>query len=281
MVFVIGIVVLGTAIWGLSNPFVGLLGLLVLNMTQPGEIYPIFNSLHVERVMALVVLLSFLSKHRKFEFPPISKKLLYFWLVMFLAVPLAFWPSFALSSTLDFGKVILFHLLIVNLLRTEDQFRRYLLVHAGIIGWFAGSSFYQHAQGVVTYAFDPDRAAGITSSVGDPNTLGLSLVAALPLVVLVMGRDFSKPVRLAALAVACLSVWTVVITNSRTSFFCMLFVGVLYTLTRKKGFFLIPIAAMVGMVGWSVLPQQYKERYQSVENLQKDESYQNLSLIHI
>ncbi len=275
MVVIIGIVVLITAFMGLSNPFAGLLGLLVLNMTQPGEIYPIFNSLHVERVMALVVLISFLAKNRKFEFPEIPRKLLYFWVVMFLAVPLAYWPSFALESAIDFGKVVLFHLMVANLIRTPEQFKKYLLVYTIIVGWFACSSLYLHAQGVVTYAQDAERAAGITSSVGDPNTLGLVLVTSMPIVLLVFGKDFNKWARLTALIVAGLSIWAVVVTSSRTSFFCLVFVGFLYTLTRKKGFLLIPVAALIIAIGWMVLPQQYKERYQSVENLEKDESYQN------
>jgi putative inorganic carbon (hco3(-)) transporter len=275
MVFIIGIVVLVTAVLGLSNPFAGLLGLLVLNLTQPGEIYPIFNSLHVERVMALIVLISFWAKHRKFEVPPISKRLLYFWGVMFLAVPFAFWAAFALDSAVDFGKVILFHLLVANLIRTQDQFKKYLVVYTIITGWLAGSSLYLHAQGVVTYVQDSERAAGMTSSVGDPNTLGLMLVTAMPILLLTTTRDFGKWTRLLGLAVGVLCTWVVVVTSSRTSFFCLLFVGVLFTLTRKKGFFLVPVAAVLAAAGWMVLPQQYKERYQSVENLEKDESYQN------
>lgn len=275
MVFIVALVVLVTAVLGLANPFIGLMGLLVVNLTQPGEIYPIFNTLHIERVMTLLVLVSFLAKFRKFELPPVSRKLLFFWAVLFLAVPLAFWPAFAFSSALDFGKIVLLHLLLANLIRTPAQFQKYLVVYTLIIGWLAGSSLYLHRQGVVMYQHDPDRAAGLTSAVGDPNTLGLMLVTALPFVLLTLTSDFPKWVRLLGLTVGGIAVWVVVVTSSRTSFFCLVFAAVLFTLTRKHGFLLIPIAAVLVAIGWTVLPDQYKQRYMSVENLDKDESYQN------
>src|SRR5205814_10584703 len=77
---------------GFLNPFAGLLGLLAINVIQPGELYPIFNTLHVERLAAIFVLASLLLHRGRIRFNyPMSRQVLTFWLALFVSIPLAYW----------------------------------------------------------------------------------------------------------------------------------------------------------------------------------------------
>src|ERR1700692_259317 len=77
---------------GFLNPFAGLMGLLAIDIIQPGELYPIFNSLHVERLAAIFVLASLLLHQGRISFKsPMSKPVLLFWAALFASVPLAYW----------------------------------------------------------------------------------------------------------------------------------------------------------------------------------------------
>lgn len=275
MQFVILIAVSIMLVWAVGNPFVGLIGLLTVNILRPGELYPVFASLHMERVLAIVVLVSLLVHERRIATPKITKTVLIFWGTMFLAIPFAIWRSNAFDTTLTFGQTITYHLMIVTLLKTEQRFKIFLITFMVLIGWLAGSSLISYLQGNVIVAMGIERASGLTSAGGDPNTLGLTLVSGLPLIVLVLNKQMPKWARFMAIGVTGLAVATVISTGSRMSFFTLILAIGLFAATSKHRFVLVPAALIILAVGWMFIPQQYKDRYETVNSLQKDESYQN------
>lgn len=262
-------------LWALVNPFAGLAGLLMVNILRPGELYPLFATLHVERLVAIVVLVSMLVHERRVAMPKITKTVLAFWATMFLAIPLAFWQGNSLSFSVNFGHTIVYHLLIVTLVNTERRFHAFLITFAVLIGWLGGSSLVSYLQGNVIVAMGVERAAGLTSAGGDPNTLGLTLVSALPLVALLLRPEMAKWIRLLGLAVCVVSVGTVISTGSRMSFFVLVLAIGLFAATRKHRFIYVPVALIILGIGWTFIPQQYKDRYETVNELDKDESFQN------
>lgn len=271
LLFVVVILIL----WTIKDPFAGLLGVLIVNILRPGEIYPIFAALHVERIAAIVVMISVLVHERRVALPKVTKTVLLFYASMFAAVPLAFWREASIQACIDFFQVVVYHLLIVTLVKTPERFKTFLLTFSVLNGWLAASSLYLYISGSFVYTMGIERATGLTSSGGDPNTLGLTLVSGLPLVILLMTRDTGKLVKLVALGCLVVSVLTVINTGSRTSFFTLLLLTLAFVATREKKFIYIPAILVTMMVAWAFIPQQYKERYETVNNLTKDESYQN------
>src|SRR5664279_3108756 len=98
MVFLLAVVMIVFAVKALYDPFIGLLALVAINTIRPGELYPIFDTLHVERVFALLVLLSFAAHRCPISFRPPTKALFLFWGVLLLGVPFAFWVGGAFSN---------------------------------------------------------------------------------------------------------------------------------------------------------------------------------------
>lgn len=274
MVVVIGIALLVAFVLAVVDPYKGLLGLLGVIIIQPGELYSIFDTLHVERMLALLVLASMFLHGKKLAFPKMTRRVLGFWLAMALSIPFSWWISGTFSFTFDFGRIVIFHLLIVALVDNDQRFKAFVTEFALLVGWLAASSVWGYYHGAYTFAMGIERASGLTSSGGDPNSLGLTLVSGLPFMLLLLFKGKGKA-RIIGLATAGIAVYGVLLTGSRTSFFGLLFLGMCFVFSRKKNLLLLPVLVVLLAGIWTILPLEYKQRYMSVENRKTDASYLN------
>jgi O-antigen ligase len=276
MAVVTVLVITVLALRGISKPFFGLLGLVVVYIVQPGELYPSLAPLHMERTLAIFVLASFFLHGNKLRFPRVTRWFLAFYGSMVLAIPLAFWPGNSLAACVAFGEIVVFHLLTVSLLITEDRIKKFIVLTVVLMGWQAGSSMLLYMEGVRSFAMGIERAGGLTSSGGDANSLGITLVTAMPLEFLLMTKGNTMWTRLLGLGVFLVSLCTIVSTGSRTAFFAFtLCVSLLVLADWRKRLKFLPLLFVAAPLLWLVIPQQYKARYETVENLQNDDSYQN------
>src|SRR5437764_2834709 len=186
---------------GIFKPFEGLIGLLAVTMINPGEIWPILTVIHVERLLVIVTAIGIFFRPVPFSYPKLTNRMLVFWLAMFLSCPFSFWPGGAVRFTLDFGRIILYHFLITNLVNTRKRFLIILVVFTVLIGWVAGGALWGYMHG----SFDQmairngfERATGLSESNGNPNTIGLTMVSGLPMIVLLFTGN--KSLKLFALA---------------------------------------------------------------------------------
>jgi O-antigen ligase len=271
---VMAVLFIGIMIYSLKSPFVGLVGMVASDVLRPGELYEQIAFLHIERTLAILVLISFILKVKKIEWPPVTKTLFFFWFTMFLSVPLSIWPSDSLSNVIAFGRLIIYHILIVNLVRTEQRFKAFLLVYTLLIGWVAASSLIAFSQGVIYHGTEAvERVEATNSFGGNPNSLGTTMVVSMPLVMLLLTKK-SGIGRLIAVAVIVLCISTVIFTGSRTAFVALIFLIMVAPLLRKKGLMYVPVAVLLVAIVWVATPQAYKERYLSVEERNKDVSYE-------
>lgn len=276
MQYVLGLFILYAAFKTFKDPFAGLLALLMITVIQPGELYPLFGTLRVERLMVLLVGFSaFLNQDVKFRLTPISKRLVWFWIAVVAGIPFAFWPGGTFWSALEFGKTIVYHVLIAILLTTEERFRAFLFTFSGLITYLAATSAYTYFHGGSVFAQGIDRAQGLTSSGGDPNSLGLTLASGLPIICLFVLKGTKRSSRLIGIAMVAIVVYTIILTGSRSAFFCLIGLVVLFGATRKKAPILVPAAALLALITWQIIPAEYQQRYTSVKNLDEDASYQN------
>ncbi|MGA8104237.1 MAG: O-antigen ligase family protein [Candidatus Acidiferrales bacterium] len=274
MWLVMAVFFIGIMIYSLKSPYVGLLGMMASDVLRPGELYDQIAFLHIERTLAILVLMSFIMRVKKIEWPTVTKTLFFFWFTMFLSVPLSIWPSDSLSNVIAFGRLMIYHILIVNLVQTEKRFKGFLLVYTLLIGWVAASSLIAFSQGIIYHGTEAvERAEALNSFGGNPNSLGTTMVVSLPLVMLLLTKK-SGIARLISLAVIVLNVATVIFTGSRTAFVALIFLIMVAPLLRKKGLLYVPVAVLLVAMVWVATPQAYKERYLSVEQRDKDVSYE-------
>jgi O-antigen ligase len=275
MGFVVVAVLFILAMIGLTRPYIGLLALLVVMELQPGELYPQMAPLHLERVVAGLLLLAFLIHGQKFRFPMPTRWFLAFYGAMILSVPLAFWRINAAASCFSFLETVVFIVFTTALLTTEARLRWFLLTEVLLVDWLGGSALWNYAHGVFIVRMHIDRAIGITSSAGDPDSMAITLLVTIPLCLALTAR--SNPIWMRAIAVASIGMYvvTIVDTGSRAAAAGVLFLIVLVLFRKPKNLIYVPILVVLGPLVWTVIPQQYKARYETVDHLKSDESYQN------
>jgi O-antigen ligase len=261
------------AIWALFNPFVGLIAVLAIIFVRPGELYPILDTIHVQRTFTLIVLLSFLVHQRRLAVPNVSKALLFLWGAMFCTVPFAFWQGGAFEHSVDFGKVIMYHLLILNLATNARRLRIVLITICVLVAWLGVWSTFLYYAGDYQVRMGIERAVGLNSFSDDPNALGITLVTALPLFLLFLRKDAGR-IRWVMMPLTAICLWTVVLTGSRTSYIVFAVMALAYASLQK---YRVPaIFAVLTLIAvlWVSMPEQYRGRIETVDNLQADGSYQ-------
>lgn len=267
--------VLVLAVRGISKPYAALLGLVAVLEIQPGELYPMLGHLHLERVLGLVLLISFFLHGKVLRAPRITKALLGFYGAMLLGIPLSFWVSNSIGTCIKFFETVFYAVFLVSLLETEDKAKKYLLLLMGLMVWVGGGALYDYHNGVRQHQMGIYRSVGMTSSGGDPNTLAITMVVTIPLALLFLSKENSKWTRLFALGCFGIYLLTIISTGSRTAFLAFILLFVILIVQQKRNLKFLPLFVLVMPLFWLVIPQEYKQRYLSIENRDSDESYTN------
>jgi O-antigen ligase len=263
------------AMIGLTRPYIGLLALLIVMELQPGELYPQTAPLHLERVVAGILLIGFLLHGGRFRFPTPTRWFLAFYGAMVISIPLAFWRGNSVESCISFLEIVVFILFVTALLTTEERIRWFVLTDILLVDWLGGSALWNYAHGIWQVRMNIDRAIGITSSAGDPDTMAITLLLGIPLCLALMSR--SNPMWMRVIAGVSIGIYlvTIVDTGSRAAASGVLFLILVVLFRKPKNLFFLPVLVALGPLVWMVIPQQYKARYETVDHLKTDESYQN------
>jgi probable O-glycosylation ligase (exosortase A-associated) len=275
VIAVIGIVLIAGVVACLVDPFGGMLTLMFINMVQPGELYHVFNVLHVERIVALLTIFMMLARGMRFVFPPLAKRMLYFFGATVASIPLAFWISNSITSDIEFAKTIILAMVLVALVTNRRRLRVVLALYCVLVGYLAGSGVVQYLEGNFQVRMHVDRLVGLTNASNNPDTLGLTIATALPIVFLFTLKGNPAWMRWGMRALIVLLLIALLLTGSRGSLLTFVTMFVLALAVSRRRMLLLPAAAVLAAAIWVLLPPQYQARYETVDHLKHDESYQN------
>lgn len=268
---------IGLCIWGiLSEPFVGLLGMLVFIVAQPEQVFLIVGTLHVEKIFGAAILIMTLVRGNKLHLSPVGGWLLAFYGAMIASIPFAIWGSNSLAGVEDFGKTLLLAFLVISLVTTRQRLKIFLIVYVILLAYLAVSGLSAYFSGQV-YIGTIDRLVGTTSDSNAPDTLATTMVITLPLLAafLVRGNKFRTRLFFGGLAALC--VWALLLTGTRTAFYALIVVLLIYALRSPRRARVLPALLIVGFTLWVSLPQEFKARYESgmtAAGRDADEAYQ-------
>lgn len=263
------------AMIGMARPYIGLLAMLIVMELQPGELYPHLAWLHLERIIIGMLLVSWLLHGARLRMLGPTKWFLAFYGAMLAAIPFAFWRANSAGSCFQFLEIVIYVVATTTFLTTEKRIRWFILVDVLLVDWMGGSALWNYLHGVWQYTMDIERAIGITSSAGDPNTMATTLLLSIPFSITLMARGNPVWMRLIGLLSIGLAMVTIVDTGSRSGAMGIVFVISMLIFRKRRNLVWLPVLVCLSPVIWSVIPQQYKARYQTVDHLKTDESYQN------
>jgi O-antigen ligase len=182
-------------------------------------------------------------------------------LLVFISVPLAFDKFLAWSSFVEYSKVVVMFVVMVNVVRTEKRLKALLLLVLAATFILSVTAINDYRVG--NLALGGKRIAGVISGLFDnPNDLALHLVTFFPIVVgLALGSRYLLG-RLIYAVVAITVLGGVVVTFSRGGFLALIFVvGTLVWRLGKRNRTLLAIVTVLLITLFLILaPGAYRER---------------------
>jgi O-antigen ligase len=172
-------------------------------------------------------------------------------------------------------ETVVFLFFVTALLTTEERIKWFIFTDILLVDWLGGSALWNYMHGVLIVRMNIDRAVGVTSSAGDPDTMAVTMLLTIPLCCALMGRSNPIWMRIVALGSSAICLVTIVDTGSRAAASGVIFLVLMLVFRRPKNLIYLPVLVALGPVIWMVIPQQYKARYETVKSLKTDLSYQN------
>jgi len=267
-------------IWILHQPYAGLLLYTIIFIVRPAELYPVLAPLRLERLVGVLALGSMLfhqySVHRTLMIDR-SRTTVFMGsllLISMLSVPFSFWPTRSFEAVVEMVKVGVFYVLVAQLLDSPRRIRTFTYLYCALIGYIAITSLHAYFTGSLKFAQGIDRAVGVTSAGGDPNHLGTTMAATLPLMVWLASTRWLALWRAVFAAGVVVLFITMAVTGSRASMlgFLASLVAMWWLSSRRVLFGGLIIATVI--LAFISLPDQYQTRYASMTEEELDASSQ-------
>jgi len=275
---VIALLVLGLGVIMLFEPFVGLLALLTYYFLQPGAVLPALNAFHGFRYLILALLAAWClrqmyGKGRLLVRHRLNLAMILFLGSMVVSIPLAVWPGKAFSATLEFSKMVVLYLLVVNLIDTRPRLRIALATIILCLGFVAGLQSLGHmglySGPYVQVSTINDLHLGATyiraggageGFLGHPDDFAVALLFAIPLSWAAMTSASRTAGHIVFAVVTGIFAYSLALTGSRggaVGIVCIL--GFAWLLSRRK-----LLLAAVGLCCltalWFAAPQSFRQR---------------------
>ncbi|PKK84300.1 MAG: hypothetical protein CVT49_04005 [candidate division Zixibacteria bacterium HGW-Zixibacteria-1] len=274
LIIVAAVILILNVVIMLKYPIWGLLAYLIVFLLRPGEMFPILAALRVELVSGIFVLVTVIIRQKLVEgtvsFPRdrITLSIVAFLVVMCITIFSSYEKSITIETCINFVKLLIFYYLVVSIIDSKQKFVAFMSVFLLLIAYIAFDSFKSYMSGGFITRMGVDRMYGSTSAGGDPNTLAATLGATIPLVVASAYYFRHLLIKMALWFLALGMAYLITITASRSGM--LAFMGVLgggFMYSRHK--VVLAVAAVLLVLGiWSVLPDQYRERYMTLSNVE-------------
>jgi probable O-glycosylation ligase (exosortase A-associated) len=256
---------------------VGILVYLFITIARPQEfVVGLGGAIGLERVMAIVVLVSlFLSpkvrEQRLLVKSPLNWAMLGLLLVMIASTATAVWKGQAIDTSIDFAKTLIFYFLIVNLIDSKPRLKGFLWLYLLCIGFMAVSSLYLYFSGDPYIRMGIQRATGISKTFEDPNAVAMNLGLAIPFL-FVFVREEGPWLKALRAFLILVSVTTVILTGSRAGMITLILFALIFSLRSNRKIPALAVSVVLMLLAWTLMPQQYQERFLTIFNPQLSES---------
>jgi O-antigen ligase len=287
----------------LANPFLGLIGYVVLEYARPGEVIPALTVLRPQRLLALLLLVSLFLRYRdasrpRLSWSPVHLGVLALLASAWLAIPGAYWRGGAASMAIDFTKAVLLYFAIAALLSSESRIRQFVVVLLGCTVLVALTMLSQAALGRETYITEGvERVGSLGSFLANPNDAAVALLAGLPLalylwpgtgqttmdrgpwtvecgsplVVALRSLVVGRPSLVVAIA---LILAALILSGSRGGFLGVLTVAVICWWRSRRKLLSFAVLMLTALMVWGLAPTEYRGRMATILDSGSDVSAQ-------
>lgn len=231
----------------------------------------------IRPTLLLVLIISFLlfinnKKLPKRSDDPTFRSLIKLIIFMLVTIPIVSWPGSVLSTGIPaYVKAVVFFFFTIYIIDTRQRFHIFLFVFISCQVFRVLEPLYLNVTegywGDKTFLAGgsfADRLSGAPSDVVNPNGLGFVIVTMVPYMYYLCWLSKNHILKLIALAITPLLIYTLILTMSRGGFIALLVIGWMIFIRSNRKFLLI-IFMVVGAIGvWGVMSDVQKDRYMSL-----------------
>ncbi len=254
----------------LANPYFGFLIYLVIFIVRPGEQWPALDAFRVERLVGaftLAIMAFGIFREKGSLVVDGSRQTLGLFAIviaMVLSVPGSYWVTGSADRVVDMLKIVALYLMIVHLVDSRSRLRVFLVLYLVLLAYIGFTALYDFHTGTYLYAQGIDRIIGRTSASDNPNALGTTTAALLPVLFGLIRVSRSTWIRFFLLVWVVASIYIILLTGSRASFLALMAgVGHLIWQSRHRTAWIL-IAIAIAPVVFVSMPEQYRERYTTI-----------------
>ncbi|MCP4580778.1 MAG: hypothetical protein GY839_04125 [candidate division Zixibacteria bacterium] len=272
--FVMLIAVIGGLVI-LKKPFIGLLIYLLIFYVRPQEIW-FTQVVALEKTIGIAMLvLTFLKLKMqddfKFNITGVHYAVAGFVLAMLLTVSTSIWISRSWEVWVKAIRLLIVFFCVIHLVDTEKQFKFFILYTILGTAFHATSAVVNYYNGIRKVEMGIERAFAMDTSLGDPNSLAATIIYTLPLIYYYFTKKTSISIRILLFGISLIALWCIVLTGSRTGMSGVLVFGMLIIWERRHKIRNFIVIASLLIIGWVIMPDQYKERFISVTDMDTSE----------
>ncbi len=259
----------------LKWPVVGLIGFIIISFIRPADIVPSLGTIPLAKLIGGGTFLAVILKHIRSKDILFKYKQTYLLaaltIILFISVPLSFWPTRSLEISMDFTKILLFFLIFINIVRDLKTLKIVSLVAVACMCVLCYSTIQSYLDGSLRAA--ATIGAGLF---GDSNDVALVLVTSIPLVgFLKLNRKKKVSINILYWSIVSFLTAGVVVTESRgglLGLIAVLFLTFIRGRNKLKGILILLIA---GLLIIPFLPSDISERYKTIGEYGDDPSAMN------
>jgi probable O-glycosylation ligase (exosortase A-associated) len=253
------------------KPFVGVLVWYWLSLMNPHRISWTLVNQPFAQIIALAMLSSLLlARQEKKQIPatPITVFLGLFWAWMLLTTIFSLYPDLAWWQWDKVWKIMLTTFVAIMVLNSKERIIALTVVATLSIG------FYGFKGGLFTILTGGGhRVWGPAGSfIGGNNELGLALIMTIPLLVFLRFIVQYRLLKIGLLIGIVLCVFAVLGTQSRGAFIGITAMGAYLALKSKNKLLYLVLAALLGIIAFSFMPETWHERMQTIADYEEDAS---------
>lgn len=274
------IIALVVGILIITRPFVGLIIYSVFLFIRPQEFVSALENSPVplERLIALLliisVILKIITKGLRYKFSRVDYAIFAFVAVCFLSIVGSVYISHSIDVSMDLVRLLIIYLLVILIVDSKRQMKLFILfilfssafhAFASVINYFQGNYVSNVAMGI-------DRAVGIDKSFSGPNSLAATLVYTLPMMYFYYLAERSHAIKAVIIGVTPVIVLCIILTGSRSGMVGLLFFALMVIWNSRNRLRNFVIVAILIMLSWGAMPDQYRNRFASVTDLSSETS---------
>lgn len=238
-----------------------------LVIERPWESIRYLQGWPIERTFAIaLIIVAFINDKFRIVNSPANKWVYGLLAIHFILAPFAFNTGDAVDQGIEYAKMVILYLLMLSVADNANSLKLLIKAYVFSTMFYVFHSINEFINGRHVWRMGISRMIGVDSTFNDPNAFGATIVLSLPFVFVLLKTEESKKIRMLYYAYLVLSVFCVVQTGSRTSFFVMSVLGIIFTIIHlKKHFFsTLVVAGILSTIIWSAMPEEKQNRIRTL-----------------